>query len=86
MVLCVSNIFWTPGGISEDGQPIEPHPELELTDGWYRLRGQVDTAMARATARGTIRVGRKIGFAGAKVRVCIFLPEYDGGQQGYVTI
>jgi hypothetical protein len=69
MVLCVSNIFWSAAGATDDGLRIEPYPELEVTDGWYRLRAQVDLAMARAVRRGIIRVGRKIGMAGA--RVCI---------------
>jgi len=73
MVLCVSDILWSPAGITEDGLPIEPHPELEVTDGWYRLRAQVDLPMARAVRKGTIRIGRKIGVAGAKVCVLVFL-------------
>lgn len=68
MVLCVSNIFWSPAGVT-DGLRIEPYPELEVTDGWYRLRAQVDLAMATAVRKGVIRVGRKFGVAGA--RVCI---------------
>ncbi|KAF9567810.1 hypothetical protein CPC08DRAFT_626275 [Agrocybe pediades] len=67
MVLCVSNIFWSPGGVTEDGSPIEPHPELEVTDGWYRLRAQIDLPMARAVRTGVIRIGRKIGVAGARL-------------------
>lgn len=69
MVLCVSNIFWSPASATDDGLRIEPYPELEVTDGWYRLRAQVDRAMVTAVRRGVIRVGRKIGVAGA--RVCI---------------
>ena len=67
MVFCVSNIFWSPANVTDDGRHIEPYPELEVTDGWYRLRAQVDLAMARAVRRGVIRVGRKIGVAAAKV-------------------
>ena len=69
MVLCVSNIFWSPTSTTDDGLNIEPYPELEVTDGWYRLRARVDLAMARAVRRGVIRIGKKIGVAGA--RVCI---------------
>ena len=69
MVLCVSNIFWSPTSVTDDGLRIEPYPELEVTDGWYRLRAKVDRAMVTAVRRGVIRVGRKIGVAGA--RVCI---------------
>ena len=69
MVLCVSNIFWLPASVTDDGQHVEPYPELEVTDGWYRLRARGDLAMVKAIRKGVIRVGRKIGVAGA--RVCI---------------
>ncbi|KAL0951607.1 hypothetical protein HGRIS_008287 [Hohenbuehelia grisea] len=65
MVLCISNITWTDVP-QEDGTSI-PHPELEVTDGWYRLRAQVDESLARAVRRGIIRVGRKIAVAGARL-------------------
>ena len=81
MTLCISNIFWSPGGITEDGLPIEPRSELEVTDGWYRLRAQVDPAMARAVRKGFIRVGRKIGVAGAKVCDLDFLMRGDVIEQ-----
>jgi breast cancer 2 susceptibility protein len=71
--------------------PIESHPELELTDGWYRLKAQVDLPMARAVRKGVIRVGRKIGVAGA--RVCLFslvsstyfeaLPSYQRKERNH---
>lgn len=53
--------------MTEDGVPVDPHPELELTDGWYRLRAQVDESMARAVRRGKVRAGRKVGVSGARV-------------------
>jgi len=68
MVLCVSDITWSRSGIGDDGLPLVPHPTLELTDGWYRLRAQVDEVLARAARRGVIRVGRKIAVSGASVR------------------
>ncbi|KAJ6575429.1 hypothetical protein B0H19DRAFT_1128649 [Mycena capillaripes] len=67
MVLCVSNITWSEAGVTDDGMPIPPHPELEVTDGWYRLRAQVDAPLARAVRRGLICVGRKIGVVGARL-------------------
>lgn len=67
MVLCVSKAIWTEGQRSSDGS-VEDAPELEVTDGWYRLRAEVDAPLARAIRRGVIRVGRKIGVVGAKVR------------------
>ena len=46
---------------------VERVPELEVTDGWYKLRAEVDAPLARAIRRGIIRVGRKIGVVDAKV-------------------
>jgi breast cancer 2 susceptibility protein len=68
MILCVSGIVWSESGIGDDGLPLVPHPTLELTDGWYRLRTRVDEALARAARRGVIRVGRKIAVSGTSVR------------------
>ena len=72
MILCVSDIVWSESGIGDDGLPLVPHPTLELTDGWYRLRAQVDEVLARAIRRGVIRVGRKISVSGASVRFRFF--------------
>ncbi|KAG0700654.1 hypothetical protein DFH29DRAFT_930783 [Suillus ampliporus] len=67
MVLCVSNVTWSPAGESDDGFPIPSHPELEVTDGWYRLRARVDQPLARAIRKGHIRIGRKFAVAGARL-------------------
>ncbi|TFY81492.1 hypothetical protein EWM64_g2524 [Hericium alpestre] len=48
MVLCVSNIIWPELGDGDEGLTVVPHPELEVTDGWYRLRAQIDAPLARA--------------------------------------
>ncbi|KAG2149643.1 hypothetical protein BD769DRAFT_1407364 [Suillus cothurnatus] len=48
MVLCVSNVTWSPARETDDGFPIPSHPELEVTDGWYKLRARVDKPLARA--------------------------------------
>ena len=77
MVLCVSSITWSAPDLTDDGTPIEPHPELEVTDGWYRLRAQVDAPIARAVRRGIIRIGRKISVAGAKVCLPSSLNQAD---------
>ncbi|PFH52259.1 hypothetical protein AMATHDRAFT_2265 [Amanita thiersii Skay4041] len=62
MVLCISNIFFQDGGYRH----VDRHyPELEVTDGWYRLRARIDAPLARAVSKGVIRIGRKIGIAGA---------------------
>lgn len=82
IVLCISGITWSEAGLTDDGMPITPYPELEVTDGWYRLRAQVDAPLARAIRRGVIRIGRKIGVAGAKVRLllCDLAPGYNALQ------
>ena len=68
MVLCVSSIIsWSPADVDPQGRPIDPHPELEVTDGWYRLRARVDPPLARAVRRGLIRVGTKLAVSGAMV-------------------
>ena len=67
MVLCVSKVILTEGRRNPDGS-VEDAPELEVTDGWYRLRAEVDAPLARAIRKGVIRVGRKIGVVDSKVR------------------
>ncbi|KAH7886062.1 hypothetical protein F5I97DRAFT_1877368 [Phlebopus sp. FC_14] len=67
MVLCVSDITWSVGELNENNLPVTPYPELEVTDGWYRLRARVDAPLARAIAKGKIKVGRKIAVVGAKL-------------------
>lgn len=56
--------------MNADGTEIVlPHPTLELSDGWYRVRSEVDEALARAARRRKIRLGTKIVVHGAKVRL-----------------
>lgn len=49
------------------GSIVPAHPELEITDGWYRLRATVDEALARAARKKHLRIGRKLACNGAKV-------------------
>lgn len=74
MVLCISSVNWRERGLTEDGIPLDPCPELEVTDGWYRLRAQVDEPLMRAARRGILRVGRKIAVVGTRVRavICVY--------------
>lgn len=62
MVLCVSGILW-PSGASDSALP-----ELEVTDGWYTLRATLDSPLARAVKKGSLKIGRKIAVSGASVR------------------
>ncbi|KAF8527565.1 hypothetical protein BU17DRAFT_39718 [Hysterangium stoloniferum] len=67
IVLCISNIFWTDEHIDDAGQSVPAHPELEITDGWYRLRAKVDESLARAARNKVLRTGRKIACSGARL-------------------
>ncbi|TDL20958.1 hypothetical protein BD410DRAFT_772047 [Rickenella mellea] len=66
MVVCVSNIIWSDERMARDGTKYSV-PELEVTDGWYRLRAIPDAALTRAIARGVIRIGRKMAVSGARL-------------------
>ncbi|KAF9015700.1 hypothetical protein BDQ17DRAFT_1341502 [Cyathus striatus] len=67
MVLCISDIKWFPKTTDEQGRTVESYPELEVTDGWYRLRAQIDASLVRAVRSGKLRRGRKIGVVGARL-------------------
>lgn len=84
MILCISRICSAteydcdqgilpqevpPASVDENGDPVLPKPVVELTDGWYRVRAEVDDAILRAIRRGALRVGMKVGIVGAKVCV-----------------
>lgn len=72
IVLCISDIIWPASGSEEDATRPQTYPELEVTDGWYRLRARIDAPMARGVKGGKIKIGRKIAVAGAKVSPAIF--------------
>lgn len=40
---------------------------LELSDGWYRIRSNVDETLRGAVGRGKVGVGWKVGVQGARV-------------------
>ena len=80
MTLCISNIIWPAENNLDDEQSIFPSgtelsklPEIELTDGWYRLRAEIDVTLANAIRRRKLRVGRKISLTGARVCVLVSL-------------
>lgn len=72
MVLCVSNIQLRE----------KDEVEIELTDGWYRIRTASDKALVRAVKKGKIAVGRKLAIAGA--RVCHNSPMKGSDIDSYV--
>ncbi|BGP38565.1 hypothetical protein JCM10450v2_002514 [Rhodotorula kratochvilovae] len=66
MVLCVSQIRWDdPPEDADNGTLVIVG--LELTDGWYRIRTNVDKTLKSACERGKIVVGSKIAVMGAKL-------------------
>ncbi|KAI0654510.1 hypothetical protein C8Q70DRAFT_523623 [Cubamyces menziesii] len=83
MILSVSNIVirGTPSRHRQGGS-LETQPELEVTDGWYRLRANIDLPLARAVRRGRICIGTKLAVSGAKLsgdrkEACEILEAYD---------
>lgn len=62
MVLCISAVYWPEARMGTDSLP-----ELEVTDGWYRLRALIDQPLARALRKGKLRQGQKIIVVGASV-------------------
>ena len=71
MVLCISDIIWPVASGSEEDTAPQTYPSLEVTDGWYRIRAQIDAPLARGVRKGKIKIGRKIAVAGAKVSPAI---------------
>jgi len=69
LVLCVSDIFWADECVDTEGRLVPAHPELEITDGWYRLRATVDKPLARAARNNVLRIGRKLACSGTRVSV-----------------
>lgn len=65
MILCISNIIWPESPSSEQGG--SSSPLLEVTDGWYRLKAQIDLTMVQGLKRGKLRIGRKIAVVGCRV-------------------
>ena len=65
MVLCISDVQLRE----------KDEVEIELTDGWYRIRTISDKVLARAAKKGKLVVGRKLAVAGARVRYIALLSE-----------
>ncbi|KAH9923670.1 uncharacterized protein B0H18DRAFT_1014556 [Fomitopsis serialis] len=67
MVLCVTSITWHDGPRDEDGSTSDRWADVEMTDGWYRIRVAVDDPIERAINRGHIRPGRKLAIQNARL-------------------
>lgn len=72
MVLLVCGGFVYPDLRRPDGGKVIGLAELELTDGWYRMRAKTDVALTRAVRAGKIKVGLKIAVVGAKESITFF--------------
>ena len=70
MVLVVSAVLWAQHErIGDNGRIEEPAcAEIEVSDGWYRLKAQVDAPLARAVLKGLVKPGRKLAISCARVR------------------
>lgn len=69
LVLVVSQVRWgDPNDHNSDKNGVELSIiGLELTDGWYRIRSNVDLTLKSACERGKIVVGSKLAITGARV-------------------
>ncbi|GAA5884455.1 hypothetical protein JCM6882_005258 [Rhodosporidiobolus microsporus] len=75
MILCVTQIRWDePADADSSATSTTTSGDaplvivgLELTDGWYRIRSNVDQTLKSACERGKIVVGSKIAVMGAKL-------------------
>lgn len=69
MVLIVVGVNWAQHERrGEDGKVVEEAcAEIDVSDGWYRVKAQVDAPIARAILKGTIKSGTKIAMSGARV-------------------
>ncbi|KAJ3088133.1 Breast cancer 2, early onset, partial [Physocladia obscura] len=68
MVLCVADIFIDGTSVCESGYKPSSSRNilLELTDGWYSLKAQIDEVLCRAVQRNKISVGQKLFIFGAQ--------------------
>ncbi|KAM0754813.1 hypothetical protein T439DRAFT_309621 [Meredithblackwellia eburnea MCA 4105] len=67
MVLCVTQIRWDTSQEESAGANTAEIVGLELTDGWYRIRSNVDLTLRGACKRGKLVVGSKVVITGAKI-------------------
>jgi breast cancer 2 susceptibility protein len=65
MVLCVTSIIRGEPKTGEGSSAASS--SLELTDGWYRIRANVDPPLQRAIDSGKLTIGYKMAIAGARV-------------------
>ena len=76
MILCVSQLLWDDP--PDDGYGHDDAVAMtqvivgvELTDGWYRIRAQIDPTLKSACERGKLTVGSKLAITGARVSATV---------------
>lgn len=73
LVLCVSDIIASSSKRSESPcgetgrEESSPGAAVELTDGWYAIRAQLDAPLAALLQRGRLAVGQKVVLHGAQL-------------------
>lgn len=71
MILTVSEIRWDDPPNMENLKPDEEAlmviVGLKLTDGWYRIRANIDSTLKSACERGKLVAGSKLAISGARV-------------------
>ncbi|GAA5960527.1 hypothetical protein JCM3765_003665 [Sporobolomyces pararoseus] len=69
MILCVSQLLWDDpeDSIDDNDGATQVIVGLELTDGWYRIRANIDKTLKSACERGKLIVGSKLAITGARL-------------------
>ncbi|GAA5905377.1 uncharacterized protein JCM6883_006377 [Sporobolomyces salmoneus] len=70
LVLCVSQLLWEDPDEStsyDDDGATQVIVGVELTDGWYRIRAEIDQTLKSACERGKLIVGSKLAITGARL-------------------
>lgn len=81
MVLCVTKITWHDGPRDDHGSSTDHWADVEMTDGWYRIRVAVDDPIERAIMKKHICPGRKLAVQNARVRVMVVM-RTSGADSG----
>jgi breast cancer 2 susceptibility protein len=62
MILCISDI--TTETVNANTRTL-----LELTDGWYRIKANIDDILSNAAQQGRLFIGQKISIFGCQVHL-----------------
>ncbi|GAA6009516.1 hypothetical protein JCM11491_003587 [Sporobolomyces phaffii] len=69
IVLCVTQLLWDDPeeGTDDTDGATQVVVGIELTDGWYRIRANIDRTLRSACERGKLIVGSKVAVTGARL-------------------